>query len=472
MTFGPAPIQELMLERAYPFGAIESTSENCLTLNVWTPAGASSLPVIVWLHGGGFRMGASSMPAYHGHNYAACGRVVFVSINYRLGALGFLAHEDLRDPDTGAFANWAIQDQVLALRWVQENIAAFGGDPRQVTVMGESGGAINAIMIAHSAAGRSLIHRIIAMSPPYICPPATLAIDDWHVAAEAVARELGTTVAGLRQAPGESVHATEWRQYAQGTVKTLTGRAYRGTAVDGIVLDAWPAHHSLPPVPIIIGCTAAEGAMGYECYNPITSARISRSFLTDDAAARAEARALLDRLYYLERGVDAADAVVAHYLACARTEGRRDDMLRMLVELHGDTMIRHYCVRQAEQAAHANRLDIFFYHYGLPVAQPNHDPPHAWELPVAFGNHRHPGIAPWVGSSPLHDAVATAMIEAFTTFAATGRPAARELPDWPAFRAPGANVMLLGEGDVVGSVATLPKYSQLGVLDRFAEQRR
>jgi para-nitrobenzyl esterase len=472
MAFGPAPVQELMLERAYPFGAIEATSEDCLTLNIWTPADASRLPVIVWVHGGGFRMGASSMPAYDGLNYAAGGRVVFVSINYRLGALGFLAHEDLRDPDTGAFANWAIQDQVLALRWVQENIAAFGGDPRQVTVMGESGGAINAIMIAHSTHGRSLLQRIIAMSPPYICPPATMDVDDWRVAAESVAREIGTTVSGLRNAPAEAVHATEWRQYLQGSLRTPSGRAYRGTAVDGMVLDAWPAHYSLPLVPIIIGCTAAEGAMGYECYHPISKALISRSRLTDDAAARAEARALLNRLYCIDDASGAADEVVAHYLACARAEGRPGDMVRMLVELHGDTMIRHYCVRHAEQAARANRSDVFFYHYGLPVAAPNHEPPHAWELPVAFGNHRNPIIAPWVGTGPLHDAVATAMIEAFTTFATVGRPAARELPDWPAFRAPGANVMLLGEGGVVGSVAQLPKYSQLGVLDRLAARRQ
>lgn len=472
IAFGPAPIQEPTLGRAYPFGPIESTSEDCLTLNVWAPADAEKVPVLVWIHGGGFRTGAGAMPAYDGRNYAASGRVVFASINYRLGALGFLAHEELRDPDTGAFANWAIQDQILALRWVQENIAAFGGDPDQVTVMGESGGAINAIMIAHSVRGRSLIHRIIAMSPPYICPPATLAIDDWPIATEAVARELGTTIPGLRNAPAEALHGVEWRQYVQGAVKTPTGRAYRGTAADGIVLDAWPADYALPLVPIIIGCTAAEGAMGYECYHPITGASISRNRLTGDIAeARAEASALLNRLYYVDSGADIADEVITHYRACAAADGRRDDMTSILVELNGDTMIRHYCARRAEQAARAGRSDVFFYHYGLPVAAPNHEPPHAWELPVTFGNHRNPIIAPWIGSSPLHDAVSTAMIEAFSTFAAVGRPSARGLPDWPAFRASGANAMVLGASGVVGRVTELPKYAQLGVLDRLAASR-
>lgn len=473
LAFGHAPIQELLVGHAYPFGPIESTSEDCLTLNVWAPVDAANLPVIVWIHGGGFRTGASSMPAYDGRNYAAGGQVVFVSINYRLGALGFLAHEELRDPDTGAFANWAIQDQILALRWVQQNIAAFGGDPRQVTVMGESGGAINAIMIAHSTQGRSLIHKIIAMSPPYICPPATLDVDDWHIAAESVARELGTTVPGLRGATAEAVHGAEWRQYVRGSLKTASGRAYRGTAADGIVLDAWPAHYSLPLVPMIIGCTAAEGAMGYECYHPVSREPISRNRFTGDAAAaRTEVETLLNRLYYVDGGGDVAEEIVARYVARARADGRREDIVAMLVELHGDTMIRHYCVRRAEQAARAGRSDIFFYHYGLPVASPNHEPPHAWELPVAFGNHRNPLIAPWVGSGPLHDAVATAMIEAFSTFAVVGRPAARDLPDWPAFRAPGKNVMLLGPDGVPGRVSELPKYAQLGVLDSLAVRRQ
>ena len=268
------------------------------------------------------------------------------------------------------------------------------------------------------------------------------------------------------------MHGAEWRQYVRGSLKTPTGRAYRGTAVDSIVLDAWPAHYSLPLVPMIIGCTAAEGAMGYECYHPVSKESISRNrFAGDATAARAEVAALLNRLYYVEDGADVAEEVVAHYLACASAEGRRDDSVAMLVELNGDTMIRHYCVRKAEQAARAGRSDIFFYHYGLPVAPPNHEPPHAWELPIAFGNHRNPLIAPWVGSGPLQDAVATSMIEAFSSFAAVGRPSARDLPDWPAFRAPGKNVMLLGVDGVPGRISELPKYAQLGVLDSLAAKR-
>lgn len=471
LEFGPASIQELILGTAYPFGPISEMSEDCLTLNVWAPAGAQRLPVIVWIHGGGFRMGASSMPAYDGTNYAATGRVVMVSINYRLGALGFVAHEDLRDPQTGACANWAIQDQMLALRWVKDNIAAFGGDPDRITAMGESGGAINSIMIAHSASGRSLIDQIIAMSPPYICPPATLAIDEWRGATEALAKEIGTTVTSLREVPAICVHETEWRHYLWRALKATSGRAYRGTAVDGVVLNEWPAFHALPAVPMIIGCTGAEGAMGYECYHPTTKERISRFRPMDGTAAELEARSLLNRLFHAEDRCDAVEEAIAHYTACAQAEGRRADMIAILVELHGDAMVRHYCVRKAEHAVRSGHPGVFFYHYGLPVAKPNREPPHAWELPVAFGNHRNPLLAPWVGEGPLHDSVAAAMIEAFTTFAETGRPAAKGLPEWPAFRAPGSNVMLLGVADSTGRVGELPRYRQLSALDGLAALR-
>jgi len=130
-------------------------SEDCLTLNIWAPTPSQPKPVIVWIHGGGYRTGATSMPVFDGAPFAEIGNVVMVTINYRLGVLGWAAHRDLADPKTGDFANWAVQDQIEALRWVRENIAAFGGDPARVTVMGQSGGAINAVMIAHGNTVRS-----------------------------------------------------------------------------------------------------------------------------------------------------------------------------------------------------------------------------------------------------------------------------------------------------------------------------
>ena len=112
-------------------------SEDCLSVNVWTPDPAGRRPVMVWIHGGGYRQGAGSATTYHGEQLARRGDVVVVSINYRLGALGFLSHPDLARPD-GTTGNCGLLDQVEALRWVRREIAALGGDPGNVTIFGES----------------------------------------------------------------------------------------------------------------------------------------------------------------------------------------------------------------------------------------------------------------------------------------------------------------------------------------------
>src|SRR5688572_301132 len=134
-----APQAPLIGALAYETGP---QSEDCLSLNVFTPGcDDGRRPVMVWIHGGSFVSGSGSTPMYAGRRLATRGDVVVVTVNYRLGALGFLAHEDLRDPETGTIGNAGLLDQVAALEWVRDNIAGFGGDPSQVTVFGESAGA-------------------------------------------------------------------------------------------------------------------------------------------------------------------------------------------------------------------------------------------------------------------------------------------------------------------------------------------
>ena len=143
--------------------------DNCLTLNVWTPADrqSSALPVLVWLHGGGFIAGAAARPWYDGAALARRGAVV-VSLNYRLGVLGFLVHPALTAENPEAPANWGLQDQIAALRWVRDNIQAFGGDPGCVTILGQSAGAVSVYALMSSPAAAGLFHRASALSgaPP------------------------------------------------------------------------------------------------------------------------------------------------------------------------------------------------------------------------------------------------------------------------------------------------------------------
>ncbi|HEY6338204.1 MAG TPA: carboxylesterase family protein, partial [Candidatus Sulfotelmatobacter sp.] len=141
-------------------------SEDCLTLNVWLPAKPPSakLPVMVWIYGGGFQIGATSQSVYDGTALAEQG-VVLVSINYRVGVLGFLAHPELdKESPHGASGNYGLMDMVAGLEWVKRNISAFGGDPGNVTIFGQSGGGGKVMRLMHMPVAKGLFHRVIAES--------------------------------------------------------------------------------------------------------------------------------------------------------------------------------------------------------------------------------------------------------------------------------------------------------------------
>ncbi|MEJ8645900.1 carboxylesterase family protein [Streptomyces sp. MS1.HAVA.3] len=137
--------------------------EDCLTLNVWAPAiDGARRPVLVWIHGGGFVSGSGSLPGYSGETFARDGDLVVVSINYRIGPLGYLYTDE---GDEGG--NHWLTDQLAALRWVKENIASFGGDPDRITVAGQSGGAVSTAALAGHPQAQGLIRRVILQSPPF-----------------------------------------------------------------------------------------------------------------------------------------------------------------------------------------------------------------------------------------------------------------------------------------------------------------
>ncbi len=139
-------------------------SEDCLYLNVWAPAVRHEpLPVMVWLHGGGYTIGAGSLPPYDGQALAKRGAIV-VTVNYRLGHLGFFAHPALEGEGAECIHNFALLDQIAALRWVQDNIAAFGGDTQNVTLFGESAGARSVLSLMASPLAKGLFHKAIIQS--------------------------------------------------------------------------------------------------------------------------------------------------------------------------------------------------------------------------------------------------------------------------------------------------------------------
>ena len=176
-------------------------SEDCLYLNIWTPRAERSakLPVIVWVHGGAYVFGAGGLPIYDGRPMAKKG-AVFVSINYRLAQLGFFAHPALERESPGGVTNFGLLDQIAALKWVQANIAAFGGDPGNVTIMGQSAGGKSVLALFASPLARGLFHKGVAMSS-YVVPDTT----------RAKALEVGTKVADALGLPGANATAAELR---------------------------------------------------------------------------------------------------------------------------------------------------------------------------------------------------------------------------------------------------------------------
>jgi para-nitrobenzyl esterase len=234
-------------------------SEDCLYLNLWAPASdaAARLPVMVWIHGGGYQAGASHEPRHDGVRLARNG-VVVVTLNYRLGVFGFLAHPMLSSDDPrGVSGNYGLLDMVAALQWVRDNVAAFGGDPGNVTIFGESAGsfAVNALMVAPQA--RGLFGKVIGESGAHFGPSlSTPTRQAAEANGEKFAAALGaTTAAALRAQGAEAVlaAAAKWQPWFS-------------PAIDGVVLTepvaATFAAGRQAPVPLLAGWNADEARSG------------------------------------------------------------------------------------------------------------------------------------------------------------------------------------------------------------------
>src|SRR5262245_7465357 len=169
-AYAPACMQDPNMLKF--IGSPDGVSEDCLYLNVWTPAKTASerLPVMVWIYGGGFAAGATSSVTYDGTRLAEKG-VVLVSVAYRVGPFGFLAHPDLSRESGKGSGNYGLQDMIAGLEWVKANIAAFGGDPRNVTIFGESAGGIAVSMLGASPAAKGLFAKAISESGGNFAPP-------------------------------------------------------------------------------------------------------------------------------------------------------------------------------------------------------------------------------------------------------------------------------------------------------------
>jgi para-nitrobenzyl esterase len=419
-AFGPSCIQPTTRAAARSVYSAEPgpTSEDCLSLNIWAPADAENAPVLVWIYGGALRGGSSAESLYDGARMAERGGVIGVSINYRVGVLGYMAHPELssESPD-GVSGNYGLLDQVAALEWVRDNIAAFGGDNSNVTIAGESAGALSVMYLMVTPRAHGLFAKAIAQSAYMVTTPLLRERRFGQFTAE----EAGAYVGAQLEAPTlEALRAMD----AQSVTDRASAAGFLPLGVvDGVVMhdqmvsvfDRGEQAH----VPILTGFNSGE----------IRSLRV----LAPEAPSLSSEYERIIRAQY----GDMADAFLAQYPSSNMQESifatTRD-------ALYGWTSTRLV----KSQTAIGAPSYLYYFDHGYPAAdEAGLHAFHASELPFMFGNlARTPPYWPRVPRTNAQRALADAMVDYWTSFARDGAPRAANAPDWPAYGAGDMNIFM------------------------------
>jgi para-nitrobenzyl esterase len=384
-------------------------SEDCLTLNIWTPApDCKKRPVLVWIHGGAFASGSGSLPWYSGERFAANGDVVFVSINYRLGALGFLCLPGVSDGNLG------LLDQVAALRFVRDNIAAFGGDRDNVTVVGQSAGASSIAILMTMPRASGLFRRAILQSTPFGRMARTL--EDSH-------RRL-LEVLGLKPDEAGQLKSLPFVRFvtAQGEVARLEKKFADALAPFWPVIDG-----TVYPGEVAPALEAGAGS-GIDIMIGTTREEMAAFYCVDQEIANADNAAI--------EGVFASMFKSDHrpYYDEIRRMRASDTNAALLGDLMTDAMFRIGSLRMAQARADQGRpAYVYQFDWQSPAG---FESCHCLEIPFVFNN-----LANWTDSPMLKGAkpaeikgLAEAMHGAWIAFARTGKPDHPRLPAWPPYR--------------------------------------
>lgn len=385
-------------------------SEDCLNLDVVRPDSEEKLPVVVYLHGGSFIMGSSSEKALRGYNLVTNMNVVYVSVNFRLGALGYL---DLRSVGEDCVANPALHDQLLALQWVSRNIKAFGGDPDNVTLMGESAGAAAVVALMCVPAAGGLFHRVIAQSAPVISVHSSTQAKFWArelIYRMALPRE--TTLDELRQESADDlVRAGQSMMWRSGELLQLN--SCYGPTVDGSLLPEHPLtmfeQGRQHRIPFMIGTNNGETSF-------------SKAFYLRSSARRRSALRMLS-VYDPHH----AERVVSAY---GGGEARTD-----FSELLADALFWAPSVRLAQSHASQDE-DTWMYRFDYApqsMRKLGLGAIHSFELNAVFGDHessRSMNLAKIAGGMDHLDKVTELVQEHWKQFIYFGRPG----EEWKAYR--------------------------------------
>ena len=409
-------------------------SEDCLYLNIWTPArrAGAALPVLVYIHGGGFNEGSGAIDLYNGSNLAEKGLVV-VTINYRLGVLGFLAHPELTEESPhNASGTYGLLDQLAALRWVRDNIAAFGGDPGRVTVSGQSAGAVSVYALTASPLAESLFHRAIIQSGP-----GALASFGLATTAETTRPLERAESTGLKFAKAKQ--ASSIRELREMPVEKLTAPV-EGAELARFwpVVDGWFLPVSIEAayrtgkqhdLPVISGMNADEASAfpGYGSANP-------EEFKNQ----------------VMERYGSSATGILEQYPSDTKEEAGQSEIA--LQRDLGAAALRRLAAERAETSS----SDQFLYYFGRAIPWPAHPEFgafHTAEVPYVFHNLDKLD-RPWKEQDRR---IADTISSYWVQFAATGDPNGSDLPRWPAYSERDVRFMVFRDSIQVRSLPEEPK---------------
>jgi para-nitrobenzyl esterase len=424
------------------YGALQPISEDCLSLNVWTAGTTGKQPVMVWLHGGAWVSCAGSAPGFDGTVLARDGDVVVVTVNHRLNLFGYIR---LDDPDDrfAQSGNAGVLDMVAALRWVRDNAAAFGGDPGNVTIFGQSGGGAKVSAMLACPAARGLFHKAIAQSCSgslRLAPPEEAA-----ASAHALARKLEIgrpTGAALQAVPAETL------------ISLMKGMppVFR-PVLDGATFPANPFDPAAPAgagnIPTMFGNTATETTL-------YMAADMANFSLDEAEVARRLAR-------FLRTDPAATAGIIAAYRSTmpSATPGE------IMAAVTTDYIYRRNTTREAALQSAAAQAPVYTYVFDwrTPVRGGVLQSPHTSEVPFVFGTA--PVAEALLGTGPDIAPLTQMMVATWSAFARTGNPANPHVPAWPRYEAANRSTMLLSRESKVASDPGGERREALNALPPF-----
>ncbi len=440
--FGAVAPQNAVTNQALAAMKIEQAqSEDCLNLNVWTPGlDGARRPVMVWIHGGGFTIGAGSQEIYNGTVLARRGNVVMVTINYRLGPLGFLRLNDVTSGRIPSSGNEGLLDQIAALQWVRDNIAEFGGDPDNVTIFGESAGGMSIGALLAMPSARGLFHKAIPQSGS--CDTIS-SVARANRTAERVLSKLGVSADDV-----EAIRALPVAQLLTGvfgadgkTPDRELGMAYQ-PVVDGTVIPRelieMVAQGSAAGVAVMVGSNLEEWKL-FSAMDP-SAQKLDEAGLVARMSKRLTA--------------DFASSVIAKYESARASAGVSVTPPELYSAIETDRVFRMPGVRLAEIHGRSERhVYNYLFTWRSPAMRGALGSCHALELGFVFGTNHLAGMWRFAGEGPGAEKLAIEMQDAWLAFARDGDPSCASLGEWAGYTEARRATMLFGE---TSSVADAP----------------